>query len=114
MHELGPISERPEPIAGYRERLSIPIDPPEPTRRPASPQQGFRVPPHPDRRIKVAASRMRLQNGHRLPKQDREVPAFEDYRPPGLGGRDRPNDLNAESSSGKIGSASGGLAAPST
>ena len=113
MKQLGPISESPEPITGQEEGLGIPIDPAEATRRLASLQQDFRVPPHPDCRIKVPTTRPRQQDGHRLAKQDGEVPTLDNYRPLGPGGRAGPNDLIAESSSGKIGSASGGLAAPS-
>jgi len=72
---LDPISKQPEPIAGQRKGLNIPIDPTQATCRPALEQKGFGVPPSPDGRIKVAATRPCPQDGHRLLKQDRDVPA---------------------------------------
>jgi hypothetical protein len=75
LKQLNPISEPPEPIARQRKGLNIPIDPTQATCRPALEQEGFGVPPSPDSRIKVATTRPWPQDGHRLLKQDWDVPA---------------------------------------
>jgi len=77
LSQLDPIAKLPKPIAGQGKGLGITINPADVPRWPAPDEQGFRVPPYPDGRVEVAATRPRAQDVHHLMKQDREVPALD-------------------------------------